>query len=416
MKLLITGATGYIGKRLVQAAKSHGHQVVVATKVDLDLLSPREFVMPSGIDTVFHLAAITDAKLSNPANEIKAASYLFTAAAQKGAKLVFVSSQAARSDAPTDYGRTKWQIEQLAIGANGCVVRPGQVYGGFESGLFGVLSTVVRKLPCYPAFLPAPKIQPIHVDDLVSALLSCATTPGLESSILNVGAERPISFTSFLNAIAHYWVKRTRLPFPVPVVFIHIAISVLGTNLSKKMGLERLTSLFDLKTMETTEDLKRLGISLRSLHSGMSRSGDSRRRNLASEGRALLHYVLGTQPDQALIRRYVRSIELLRDGLPLGISALMLKHPVLIALLDEPGRFTSERAAEFTWRLNAAMVFAEASTAGGTRFLGLGNRAGFVVNAFAISRTLAMEIVWRVVRLISKPIYTPRVLRDKEIR
>lgn len=416
MKLLITGATGYIGKRLLQGAKSHGYQVVVATKADLDLLSPREFVMPAGIDTVFHLAAITDAKLSNPANEIKAASYLFKAAAQKGAKIVFVSSQAARQDAPTDYGRTKWQIEQLAMDANGCVVRPGQVYGGFESGLFRVLSAAVRKLPCYPAFLPAPKIQPIHVDDLVAALLSCATTPELESSILNVGAERPISFTSFLDAIAHYWVKRTRLPFPVPVVFIRIAITVLGTDLSKKMGLERLTSLFDLQTMETGQDLKRLGISLRSLNSGMSRSGNSRRRILASEGRALLHYVLGTQPDPALIRRYVRSIELLRDGLPIGISTLMLKHPVLIALLDEPGRFTSERVAEFTWRLNAAMVFAEASTAGGVRFLGLGNRSGFFVNAFAISRTLVMEIFWRVVRLISKPIYTPRFLRDKEIR
>ena len=415
MKLLITGATGYIGKRLVQAAKSHGYQVVVATKADLDLLSPREFVMPAEIDTVFHLAAITDAKLSNPSSEIKAASYLFTAAAEKGAKLVFVSSQAARKDAPTDYGRTKWQIEQLALVANGCVVRPGQVYGGIENGLFRVLSTVVRKLPCYPAFLPAPKIQPIHVDDLVAALLSCATTPGLDSSILNVGAERPISFTSFLNAIAHYWVKRTRLPFPVPVVFIRIAISVLGTNLSKKMGLERLTSLFDLQTMDTGQDLKRLGISLRSLNSGMSRSGNSRRRSLASEGRALLHYVLGTQPDPALIRRYVRGIELLRDGLPIGISTLMLKHPVLIALLDEPGRFTSERAAEFAWRLNAAMVFAEASTAGGVRFLGLGNRSGFFTNAFAISRTLVMEIFWRIVRLISKPIYTPRVLRDKEI-
>lgn len=412
MKLLITGATGYIGQRLVKAAELQGYEVVKAGRETFDLLSPKPFVMPDGVDSVLHLAAITDAKLSKPAAEIKAASFLFNAAALSGARVIFVSSQAARQDAPTDYGRTKWQIEELALGANGCVVRPGQVYGGFESGLFGVLSTVVRKLPCYPAFLPAPKIQPVHADDLVAALLSCVKTPGLELSILNIGAATPISFSSFLSAIAHYWVRRNRLQLPIPVFLIRLVISALGSKLSSKFGLERLSSLFDLKPMETAADLNRLGITLRPLPSGMSRSGNNRRRDLAFEGHALLQYVLKAKPDFALVRRYVRCIEQLRGGWGIGVPSLILRNPHLLALFDQRGQSASEGVEEFAWRLSAAMVLAEASTKGATRFLSTGKQSGFFMNGLTMSGALGMEIFWRIALMISKPFYRPSFKRD----
>ena len=416
MKLLITGATGYIGHRLVKGAELQGHQIIVAKRDTLDLQSPKPFVMPEGVDAVLHLAAITDSKLSNPSAEIKSASYLFSAAALSGAKVIFVSSQAARQDAPTDYGRTKWQIEQLAINANGCVVRPGQVYGGFESGLFGVLANVVRKLPCYPAFLPAPKIQPVHVDDLVAALLSCVRTPGLESSILNIGAQTPVSFSTFLSAIAHYWVRRTRLPLPVPVFLIRLFIAGLGSNLSAKFGLERLGSLFDLKPMETVVDLKRLGITLRELSSGMSRSGNNRRRDLAYEGHALLQYVLNAKPSFSLIRRYARCIEQLRGGATLGIPLFMLRNPHLIALFDQSGKSDSKGTEEFVWRLNASTVLAEASIKGANRFLSLGKRSGFFVNSLSMSSALVMEIFWRIALTISKPFYRTSFQYDESTK
>lgn len=415
MKLLITGATGYVGQRLVQAAESQGYQIVIAARDTFDLLSPKPFVMPDGVDAILHLAAITDSKLSNPVTEIKAASYLFNAAALNGARVIFVSSQAARQDAPTDYGQTKWQIEQLAIAANGCVVRPGQVYGRFESGLFGVLATVVRKLPCYPAFLPAPKIQPVHVDDLISALLSCVKTQGLESSILNIGAQTPISFSFFLSAIAHYWVRRTRLPLPVPVFLIKVMITALGSKLSAKFGLERLGSLFDLKPMETAADLDRLGITLRALPSGMSRSGNNRRRDLANEGHALLQYVLKASPDLALIRRYARCIEQLRGGATLGLPSFMLRNPHLIALIDQPSPSANKGLEEFAWRLNAAMVMSEASIKGAVRFLSLDKRSGFFVNGLTMFSALVMEMFWKLSLMISKPFYRPGFKRNESM-
>ena len=407
MKLLITGATGYIGQRLVRAAKNSGHQVVIAgrssAEVTFDLSNPQPLQLHETFDAVFHLAAITSASASSPEAEINAARYLFHAAAQQGARVIFVSSQASREDAPTDYGRTKWQIEQLAIAANGCVLRPGQVYGGFESGLFGVLATVVRKLPAYPAFLPAPRIQPVHVDDLVAALLSCTTTRGLETAVLNIGAEKPVSFTQFLQGIQRYWVRRFRMPAPVPVVLVRLAISLVGHKLRTKLGLERLNSLFDLKPMETRDDLRRLGIQLRTLENGLQRSGDSRKRDLAMEGHGLLRYVLGVKPTQGLIRKYVRCVELLRDGRPLTLKPCYLRWTALLHLIDAANTDQSSAVQEFVWRLNAAVVIAEASPLGANRMLGLNQSSGFLVNGLKLSFAVAQEVFWRILRVPATP-------------
>lgn len=407
MKLLITGATGYIGQRLALAAKDGGHQIVIAGRlsadVTFDLSNPQPLHLHETFDAVFHLAAVTSASATNSEAEINAARYLFQAAAQQGARVIFVSSQASREDAPTNYGRTKWQIEQLAIASNGCALRPGQVYGGFESGLFGVLAAVVRKLPAYPAFLPAPRIQPVHVDDLVAALLSCATTKGLESAILSIGAEQPVSFTKFLQGIQRYWVRRFRIPAPVPVVLVRLAINLLGHRLRTKLGLERLNSLFDLKPMETRDDLRRLGIQLRPLENGLHRSGDSRKRDLVIEGHGLLRYVLGVKPTQGLIRKYVRCVELLRQGRPLTLKPCYLKWTALLHLIDTSNISKSSAAQEFVWRLNAAVVIAEASPLGASRLLGLGQPYGFLVNGFNITIAITQEVFWRILRVLAKP-------------
>ena len=407
MKLLMTGATGYIGQRLVIAAKNAGHHVVVAgrssAEVPFDLSHPQPLQLPDTFDAVFHLAAITSASATNPEAEITAARYLFQAAAQQGARIIFVSSQASGEYAPTDYGRTKWQIEQLALASSGCVLRPGQVYGGIESGLFGVLAAVVRQLPAYPAFLPAPAIQPVHVDDLVAVLLSCVTTQGLEATQLNIGAEQPISFTHFLQGIERHWVRRFRLPVPVPVVFVRLGIRLVGHTLRTKLGLERLNSLFDLKTMETRDDLCRLGIPLRTLENGLSRSGNARRRDLAAEGHGLLRYVLGVSPTQGLIRRYVRCIELLCDDQPLKLKPYYLRWTALLHLIDTAHPDPTAVVQEFVWRLNAAMVIAEASPLGAKEFLGLGQSYGFFTNGFRIAVAVAQEVFWRILRVLATP-------------
>src|SRR5659263_7433 len=185
MKIVVTGATGYIGDRFIKQAHSSGYDIVALCRrypelhgcdwIPYDLASNQAPVLPMDTDVVLHLATSKSPNgQQNSAQDILAAALLITSTQNAGAKLVFVSSQTARPDAPTAYGRTKWRIEQLVLAAGGCVVRPGQVYGGKPRGLFGELLNTVRHLPILPAFLPAPKVQPIHVDDLSLGLLRIA--------------------------------------------------------------------------------------------------------------------------------------------------------------------------------------------------------------------------------------------------
>ena len=418
MRFLITGATGYIGQRLIRQAQAQGHQVIAASRrlpagevewVSFDFSSSTAFRLPADVDVVFHLAAVTSLTGRDDEAELRAARQLVQSATGAQAKFVFVSSQTARNDAPTPYGKTKRQIEKLVLAAGGVVVRPGQVYGGPELGLFGALVRIVRDLPLLPAFFPPPRIQPVHVDDLAFALMQCALREDVTASIVCIGAQTPISFTQFLKAIADTRVCKGRLWVPVPARLVRLAARLVPTRPGAAPALQRLTSLFDLPPMDTADDMAKLGVALRPLGAGMRRSGDDRRRGLVAEGRALLAYVLRARPAPALVRRYVRCVERLGPGLPLGLPPVMLRRPSTLALLDG----TSSAAGVLDQRLNAAVLLAEASTQGSARFLSIGARGGPVLSLMRIAGAVILELAWRVLRIFTGPAWKPSTAASK---
>ena len=414
MRILITGASGYIGERLVEHAGRAGHSVVAATRsrpanpalgwVAFDLAQAQSFHIPPGIDAVVHLAAVTTASDISPDTEITAARHLAQSANRAGARLLFVSSQVARQDAPTPYGQTKWAIEQIVTAAGGVSIRPGQVYGGPERGLFGLLVRLVRALPVIPAFMPAPRIQPIHVDDLARAILAALERVADSGCVLCLGSAQPVTFTSFLATIARQRVHATRIRVPVPAPLVLLGVSLLGKSLAGRLGLDKLKSLFDVPPMETRADLAILGLVLRPIASGMARSGDDRRRQLAAEGSAMLAYILGGRPDRAIVARYVRVIEKLRGGEALGLPGIFTRLPATLALVDTPAS-RSPQADETGWRLSAALAIAEASPAGALRFLGKTGQvpSSPVVATLSIARAVALSVAWRLARALATP-------------
>jgi len=413
MRVVITGSTGYIGSHLTDLGLQRGFGVVMATRqrpyasatswLPYDLTSDSVVALPDSTTAVVHLAANTthDSLLSDE-QERAAARKLIESARNAGARFVFVSSQTARPDAPTAYGRIKWRIEQDVLAAGGWVVRPGQVYGGRERGLFATLVSVVRHLPLVPAFLPAPKVQPIHVDDLAKGLLSMAVDEGIEPRVWCLASSEPVTFTCFLMAIAAGRLRRCRLPFPIPTIIVQaMALMVGPPSLRASLGLDRLSSLFDLPVMETANDLQRIGLVLRPLRSGMHPSGDGRRRQLIEEGRSMLTYVLRERPKAAVMRHYVHVIEQLRDGAPLGLPPWAIGLPVMLALLDDKAYTASARGVEFAWRLEAATVLAEATPQGARRFFD--RKPGALMGLARMSYPVFAEISWRVLRIPCKP-------------
>ena len=412
MKIAVTGPTGYIGERFIKRAQSAGHVFVSLSRrqpeflsgfwLPYDLKSNEAPVFPLGTQVVLHLA--TSGGGQEGAQDIAAAKLLIASTQKVGAKLVFVSSQTARPGAPTAYGRTKWHIEQSVLSAGGLVVRPGQVYGGELRGLFGVLVNAVRKLPLLPAFIPAPKIQPIHVDDLSDGLLRICERADLPSAVYCLAAAEPVLFSIFVGEIAKSRLYCWRGFLPVPVIIINMFSLALGQTLLIRFGLERLRSLFDLPLMESASDLKQLGLKLRSLHSGMHSSGNDQRRLLLQEGQALLSYVLREPASAALLRRYAKAIETLRDGRLLALPQLFVRYPSLLALVEGAGNTSTVWCKEFMWRLDGATILAEATPQGARRFLGLGVGHSFARSLFSIVRAMASEVGWKLIGILLLPL------------
>lgn len=418
MKLAITGTSGYIGGSLVRCALEQGHEVLHLTRrkpvnsnqwIPFDIDVSKLICLERDVTAVVHLAINPRAATQNQSDsEIVAAKNLMDAAAVVGARFVFVSSQTASAAAPTLYGQTKWRIEQLVLQRGGIVVRPGQVYGGEEKGLFGLLVGLVARFPLLPAFLPSPEVQPVHVDDLSLSLLRTAQNYVATPAILSVAQSHPISFTSFLKAIAVERLQKRRLLVPVPAVLVRAVVWALGKERSSRMGLSRLESLFDLPHMDSQESLDYLGLKLRPLQEGMRRPPELVNDALEVEARTLLRYVLKVQPDASLIKGYVDMIKTLKAGASLCLPDFITKKPVLLLLLDDQGFLASARGKELAWRLDAATLLAEATPRGAAHFLGVGRRDGLVLYSFLLTKAMVMELCSRLARAIAMPLF----LRD----
>jgi len=192
MKICITGVSGFIGAALARTLHAAGHDVTGTTSnvsraqglsVPLSALctmrfesSPKKHFF-DGCSAIVYCAHdfAAGAMERNVANTWR----MRQAGEEAGVKnQIFVSSHSARADAPSEYGRTKYAIEQEFLAAGYSIIRPGLVIG--PGGLFARTAQTLARLPIVP--LPAGGLAPVPViwlDDLLVVL-----TALLEKSIV----------------------------------------------------------------------------------------------------------------------------------------------------------------------------------------------------------------------------------------
>lgn len=283
--MLITGATGFIGSRLATRALEHGYSVRTLTRSDWSgepevAHEDRHFgrlpeEVPAaafpGVNVVVHCAADvrSDEETARAVNVEGVLKVAHAAAAAGVETFVFLSSQSARSDALSSYGRTKFAAERelLAMTDVGIVIlRPGLVTGPGRKGLFGRMCRLVEALPVIPVLGGAESVvQPIHVDDLCEGIFRCDRNAEVRGRILSLGAVDPISLPDFLREVARVRLGR-RKPRVLPIPLAPIEI---GVRIAERLGIplpvtsNNLKGLRVVEKMETRSDLARLGLSLR---------------------------------------------------------------------------------------------------------------------------------------------------------
>lgn len=266
-KVLITGASGFVGSHLVEAAVKEGFDVFAAIRSSSNIKHlaslPVTWVTLSMSDVkqltaelaeqqynfIIHCAGSTKAKTESDYNYVNAelSRNLAIAAVNAGIpleKFVFVSSLAAlgpiayndpeyimtnHSAAPvTAYGKSKLlaeqylrKIERLPL----VIVRPTAVYGPREKDIFIILKTINSGLEPYIGRTPQ-KLSFIYVRDLVKVLLSVLREEAAPGRSYNVSDGQVYSKYELAEIMKSITRKKT-YKFHIPIPLVSAIASVL---------------------------------------------------------------------------------------------------------------------------------------------------------------------------------------------
>jgi uncharacterized protein YbjT (DUF2867 family) len=245
MRILLIGASGFIGRELFAALEQRGHRVVPALRnpgaappfsreapilIDLNRDTTVESWQPrlEGIDAVVNCAGILQGSRSESIEAIHelAPAALFAACERAGVRrVVQISAISADREAGTAYALTKMAADEKlrASSLDWVVLRPSLVHA---RGAYGGTSAF-RSLAAYPFVIPVPgtgaqRFQPIWIDNL-----SQVVAMALESEVLVRKTVDPVGPDSVTMAemLEDYrkWLGFGRAPVvPIPLWLVRI--------------------------------------------------------------------------------------------------------------------------------------------------------------------------------------------------
>ena len=217
MKVLVTGATGFLGWRTATLLSGRGHDVVPVARpggarrahaaglevLRVDAGAPEVRALVSGCDAVLHFAGLPDPARAraDPATAVRENAgttlNLLEACAEHGAALVYPSSiRAAVLPPPDPYAASKRLGEEACAmhPARATVVRLTSVFGpgqvAWEGATGAIAAFAARALEGRPIVIPGDPSRArdfVYVDDLVDGLERLAAE-GPWDAVLHAGS------------------------------------------------------------------------------------------------------------------------------------------------------------------------------------------------------------------------------------
>jgi nucleoside-diphosphate-sugar epimerase len=228
MKIIVTGASGYVGGAILSALRQAGHDVQAWSRRRcpppwhaFTLAEPPAADAWFGCDAIVHAAHDFTAR-DMPGQQLRniAPSLALLESARSAGlrRLIFISSFSSFEGTRSTYGRAKHAIEKEWLTAEGTVIRPGLVWGDQAGGVMGSLERVVQSLPLVPC-LTGPLGLPqylVHEDDLGTIVLDAIQADSAAGArLIEAAHPHPVAFKRILALIARrHHLHRAFLPVP----------------------------------------------------------------------------------------------------------------------------------------------------------------------------------------------------------
>ena len=221
MRVLVTGATGFVGPAVVRRLVDDGHAVrmlehTAGSSASLpsqeavqggmtDVGSLRRAV--EGQDVVVHLVAILTGKPDDFRSIMEQGSRdLLTAAREAGVARFVLMSALGTSEETKDlvpYYHAKWQMEQdvKASGLEHVIFRPSFVFGP-EGGALGQFKRIAKLAPVTPIVGPGTqRIQPIWLDDVAAYFAAGVARPEAANRTFELGGPDVVTWNEFWSQL-----------------------------------------------------------------------------------------------------------------------------------------------------------------------------------------------------------------------
>ncbi len=243
--ILVTGGTGFIGRRLVARLAEGGQPVRVLARGLRKTQLPQGVEMVqgnlatgqsleeamAGVQRVVHLVAIIrETRGQTFAGVIRQGTQNVVAAARAAGvrKFVHQSAIGARDDPFFRYHKAKWDAEQAVIssGLKHTILRPSLVFGPGDE-FFTTLAGLVRWNPVVPiAGDGRTRFQPIWVEDVVTCLVECLKDGVHDNEIVEIGGPEHLTYEEMIDIVKRVLGKR-RLKAHIPLSLMRPMVSLM---------------------------------------------------------------------------------------------------------------------------------------------------------------------------------------------
>lgn len=243
MNIFLTGATGFIGRRLAQHLLARGHSVTGAVRnpraarrdlagvhyvpIDFAQAQTADAWQPllGGMDVVVNAVGILQQRRGQTFDVLHRAAptALFDACVTAGVRRV-VQISALGAD---EYARSAYHLSKKAaddhlrlLPIEHVIVQPSLVYG--PGGTSARMFSALVRLPLIP--LPgdgSQQVQPVHIDDLVTAMVALIEAPEPPSGAVPLVGPEPLSLKLFYTRL------RSALGVSAPARFLPIPMSLM---------------------------------------------------------------------------------------------------------------------------------------------------------------------------------------------
>ena len=254
LKIALTGATGFIGRHVVDRLQEEKHSVAVLARDVARADFPKNVVVVQGdlqneqalqsltqnADVCIHIAGLISAVRKQDyvtANE-QGTRRLVNVAVESGVKrFVHVSSMSAREPQLSAYGASKLAgeriVEEFADRLSSVILRPPAVYGPGDKATLPLLKSLTHAVAVLPSRATA-RFSLLHVHDLARIIVEAASSTRSGIVELGDGAPRGHDWRELAGVVAHLE-NRNITPMFLPK-FIPFGIAMVAETLAKVKG------------------------------------------------------------------------------------------------------------------------------------------------------------------------------------